>query len=253
MLAAMRFLLVLSLVAAAAGTALAWPSSARAEDEPLPPITVRPHLEGADGLRLEQRGRGHDEWFKVCDAPCDRSVPLDGTYRVAGPDIVTSGDFQLHGRIGERIDVTVDPTTTERRETGKGILIGGVVAVGTGLTLATVYAAVGVAAAASNAGCAVTGVFDGSTSSGVSTSGSASCGNASAPKGLLWASVGTLVLGLGGMVAGLVVMTPTEAKQAPVVDVDEPPSDRWTPPPQVNGPGAFLPPPAMAPLVSGTF
>ncbi len=251
MLAAMR-LLDLSLVAAVAGTALAWPGSARADDDDVPPITVRPHLEGASGLRLEQRGRSEDEWLKVCDAPCDRSVRLDGTYRVTGPDIVTSRDFQLHGRVGERINVTVDPTSNERRETGKGILIGGVVALGVGVTLAGTYAAWGLAAGFSNTTCDLEGAISG-TSSGVSASGSASCGHASAPKGLLWASVGTLVLGVGGLIAGVVVMSPTDTKQAPAIRVEEEPSDRWTPPPQVNGPGAFLPPPAMTPLVSGTF
>jgi hypothetical protein len=252
MIAGMSFLGNI-LVAGAVGVALAFSSAARADDTDGPPITVRPHLQGADGLRLEQRGRGHDEWLEVCDAPCDRSVPLDGTYRVAGPDLVTSNDFQLHGPVGERINVTVDPTTTERRETGKGILIGGVVALGTGLTLATVYAAVGLADGVSNAGCDLAGSFGASTSTGVSASGSATCGHASAPKALLWTSVGALVLGVGGMVAGLVVMEPTRAKQAPVVDVDQEPADRWTPPPQVNGPASFLPPPTMTPLVSGTF
>ena len=241
--------------------ALTGASTARAQDDQ-PPITVRPHLEGARGLRLEQKGPQTSEddesqWTKVCDAPCDRSVPVDGTYRVAGgPGITPSGDLHLRGHYGERVLISVDRTTTTRRETGKGIVIGGAVAVGAGVLLFTSYAFLGLVADLNNGGCAVitdvTGTGGTNGASGSATA-STSC-HSSAPKSVLWTGVGVTSVGVAALVAGLVLMTPTSAHQAPLVDIQPESEDRWTPPPQVNGPASLLPPPGPTfSVLSGTF
>ena len=231
--------------AAALAAALAGAGSAQAQEAPAP-STVRPHLEGAGGLRLEQKGPQTDEddedsqWTQVCDAPCDRSVRVDGTYRVAGgPDIAPSGELHLRGRGDERVVVSVDRTTRARREAGKGILIGGVVGIGAGVTLFTGYALGSFAAGVSN-------------TIGCETTSSASC-HTSEPKAALWAGAFASTIGVAALVTGIILMTPTSAQQAPRVDDGTEGEDRWTAPPQVNGPASFVRPSFVAPRMTTTM
>ena len=84
--------------------------------------TVRVHVEGDPRAVLEMR----DDlgWAAVCQAPCDRRVPLDASYRINGDGIQQSKKFVLPSTYGEaRVEVAPAPS---------GLHVVGVVAVSLG-------------------------------------------------------------------------------------------------------------------------
>jgi hypothetical protein len=144
-----RFSVIFATVAAltAARPALAQPSAS--------PATVHLHIESNRPVVLlrevdapiaekveEQRGSvdapsegtpSRREWSLVCESPCDQEVPLAGTYRLDGKGIRATRKFNLEGHPGERMVITVDPTSNSTFVTG--IVVGsvGVAAMGVGV------------------------------------------------------------------------------------------------------------------------
>jgi hypothetical protein len=77
------------------------PASADAE--------VYVHIEGSTEAQLQRRVKGHPRrWENVCSAPCDQTVSLADTYRIAGAGIRRSHTFELQAQPGERKTLTVD-------------------------------------------------------------------------------------------------------------------------------------------------
>jgi hypothetical protein len=77
------------------------------------------HLEAESGVVLESalpRGR---QWTTVCAAPCDVPLPLDRDYRVSGEGIRNSRVFRLEANPGQRVIISVSPTS-------KGAFAGGI-------------------------------------------------------------------------------------------------------------------------------
>lgn len=94
-----------ALAASAILAALALTASARAQDV-VP--TVRVHIEGDPRAVLEMHSEAG--WTVVCEAPCDRRVPLDVRYRINGDGIQQSKRFELPSTYGEvRVDVAPAP------------------------------------------------------------------------------------------------------------------------------------------------
>ena len=70
-------------------------------------------------------------WVRVCDAPCDREMPIHASYRVDGEGIRATRLLRLAGRPGERVIITVDPASSSAFATGvvvSGIGVAGLVA-----------------------------------------------------------------------------------------------------------------------------
>lgn len=62
-------------------------------------------------VRLQGRPGDDFEWTRMCDAPCDARVPLAWEYRIVGDGLRASQAFLLDGRAGDRIVLTLDPST----------------------------------------------------------------------------------------------------------------------------------------------
>ncbi len=65
------------------------------------------HMEG-DAVNLEQRNDANRGWTVVCSSPCDKSLPLDSTYRLTGSGKTNSKPFLLEGKAGDHIILTVE-------------------------------------------------------------------------------------------------------------------------------------------------
>ncbi len=78
------------------------------------------HVEGDEAAVLEMRGPKGGAFVPMCHAPCDRVLPLDATYRIAGAGLRTSANFQLMGSEGKPIIIDVNPGH-------KGAFVGGIV------------------------------------------------------------------------------------------------------------------------------
>lgn len=90
------------------------------------------HIQSAHTVTLERRGGlGADA---QCASPCDREMPLDDSYRVVGDGINASPWFNLEGRPGERIVLTVSPGRKAAFYAGGIIASGGAVVSLVGLT-----------------------------------------------------------------------------------------------------------------------
>ncbi len=64
------------------------------------------HLEGAEGLRLEENVPGGG-WLPVCAAPCDQAVFASHSYRIAGDLVRASAGFGLVAPAGGREGIRV--------------------------------------------------------------------------------------------------------------------------------------------------
>jgi hypothetical protein len=78
------------------------PPSATTVQSDEPAVLV--HIESTRGATLVRKVGA-----EKCDAPCDRLLPLNGSYRIIGPDIHSSKWFQLEGSPGDRIVIRVSP------------------------------------------------------------------------------------------------------------------------------------------------
>jgi hypothetical protein len=84
------------------------------------------HLERSD----DQLG-----WQVVCDAPCDRPLPLSAEYRFDGDGVMTSWSFHLDAKPGERVTVIAEPKSTARMITGVSLAAAGLLSFSGGLLL----------------------------------------------------------------------------------------------------------------------
>ncbi len=88
---------------------------------------------GADPAATRRPAKKRTRWVVVCEAPCDRDLPLDATYRLDGPGVRSTRPFRFSGRPGEREVVKLEASSTASFVTG--IAIGGVGVLGLGLGL----------------------------------------------------------------------------------------------------------------------
>ncbi len=88
------------------------------------------HLDADSEVRLERQSG--TTWVGQCNAPCDRELPLDGNYRIAGGSIRTSANFRLMAtKPGDRVIISVNPAS-------KGGLVGGIILAGIGTPFAII-------------------------------------------------------------------------------------------------------------------
>jgi hypothetical protein len=80
------------------------PSSPSATTIPTNEPAVLVHIESKYAATLVRKVGD-----QTCDAPCDRLLPLNGSYRIVGPKIHSSGWFQLEGSPGDRVVIDVSP------------------------------------------------------------------------------------------------------------------------------------------------
>ncbi len=128
---------------------------------PLVPV----HLNGAEGLSLEMQPLDRDPddvdddlWRRVCDAPCDHPLPIRGVYRIAGPDTSESDPFRLHDWRDQPAVLDVIPNSSGRRGAGLGLIIGGSIVLGVGVTTLAIDGLLAVVDAGSGTAAAVGGV-----------------------------------------------------------------------------------------------
>lgn len=103
--------------------------AAQVESTPVAPIVVpmtgplaRVHIASTKSVQMYRRAAGTQGWTHACHSPCDVDLPLGDAYRVSGSGMKTSNEFRLVGAPGDRLTITVNPTSTG------GMVIGGVVA-----------------------------------------------------------------------------------------------------------------------------
>ena len=163
------------------------------------------HLESTAPVTIV-RLAGDNEVLERCAAPCDRRLPLEGTYRIDGTTVRSTWPFQLRGSDGERV---VDRVSTELRSDhadAKTLTWIGTAA----MSVALVLLVVGVATGVSNADA--------------QTGGGKSCSACTV------AAVGGVALGLAGMVVSTIgiVFGISTMNSSAAVRVEPPPS---SPPP----------------------
>lgn len=101
--------------------------------------TATVHIEGAEVALEELTERG--SWRRVCVTPCDQKLSLDSTYQIVGDGLRTSKGFQLHANNGERITLSISPSSS-------AAFVGGIVLLGTGLLVSIIGLYVGAGATA---------------------------------------------------------------------------------------------------------
>jgi len=109
------------------------------------------HVDAVARATLVRLG-AHSEVVERCAAPCDRSMLLDGTYRIDGPEIRSSWPFHLEGAPGERVVVSVSPSLRSAYSTGNTVSRVGLVAAGVGFGAALVGGLAGTSAGDANGG-----------------------------------------------------------------------------------------------------
>lgn len=133
---------VLLLGAAAASL---WARTAAADDSgPLPlPVVISAssprslvHLEADRPVRLESLDPITFQWTRACDAPCDRVLPSELRYRIAGDDLRTSEPIQLVAAPGQPITLRARTASAGPRATGQEmVLVGAVIGAAGGVLM----------------------------------------------------------------------------------------------------------------------
>lgn len=118
---------------------------ARADDVPAPlpapQWTAHVVLNADCTVALQSHAEGESHWTTVCTAPCDRELPLDADYRVAGEHLRTSGTLRLAALRGERLTLEVHPVSQRKHTTGAVLLGTGIVLFVIGDAMSDVYLA----------------------------------------------------------------------------------------------------------------
>ena len=94
-------------------------------EHPTGSVTV--HMNGSEKALLQTERAG--AWTTVCTSPCDRTLPLDASYRIDGSGVKTSAAFHLQGKAGDR--VTLDVSTASSGAFSGGVtmaVLGGLTA-----------------------------------------------------------------------------------------------------------------------------
>ncbi len=77
------------------------------------------HIDADSDIRIERQVGA--QWVGMCNAPCDRDLPLEGIYRIAGAGVRNSHTFHLSAsHPGDRIIIAVNPAS-------KGGFVGGII------------------------------------------------------------------------------------------------------------------------------
>jgi hypothetical protein len=99
--------------------------------EPPPPMVgpkARVHITSSKRVLLYRRPAGSGGWYQACASPCDMELPTGDTYRIHGNNIPNSKEIRLDVGPSGFVDLHVDPPNTG------GMVLGGIVAGGGGLT-----------------------------------------------------------------------------------------------------------------------
>jgi hypothetical protein len=147
------------------------------------------HLQGGPNLALEAVLPDRTDWKLICRAPCDVQVPLDALYRVTSPGMQTSKSMRLAATDGDRVTITVNPTSDGTHVGGEALIILGGIGLFAGGVL--LYA-------------------DAITAAVCSTPYSQCSG--SGP--LLWTGIGSAAAGAVGLIAGIRMIQPTGVEQS---------------------------------------
>jgi hypothetical protein len=92
---------------------------AAAAPAPGPQGAAYVHIDADSDIRIERQIGA--QWVGMCNAPCDRDLPLDSNYRIAGNGVRNSHAFKLSAsRPGDRIIIAVNPAS-------KGGFVGGII------------------------------------------------------------------------------------------------------------------------------
>lgn len=140
--------------------------------------TVMVHMDG-DMVNLEQRNEANRGWTVVCTSPCDKSLPLESTYRLTGSGKTNSRPFLLEGKAGDHVLLNVEAGSS-------GGLGGGIALTAIGgpiLLIGLLVIAVGASIAASH-------TYDSSQGSGIEVAGVVISG-----------------VGLAGLIPGIIMIT----------------------------------------------
>ena len=92
-----------------------WPSQ-------LPTTHLQLHGSGAAEL---QYATPEGAWATVCSTPCERNVPAEGRYRIAGPGVKPSAPFSLQARAGYHVSLDVHAATKNGFVSGVVVLAAG--------------------------------------------------------------------------------------------------------------------------------
>jgi hypothetical protein len=137
------------------------------------------HLVTDRPARLESLDPITFQWSAACDAPCDRLLPNELRYRIAGDDLLTSDPIQLVAAPGQPITLRARTASSGPRATGQGMLIAGAVTGAVGGVLM------------------IGGFFAALSAGGIDGSGSSSSATAAGDVAI----AGFVILGVGGLTA----------------------------------------------------
>lgn len=107
----------------------ATPAAAPAAPAPAPPAKEElafVHVTTPKPVIVYRRPPGSIAWEQVCASPCDKELPVSGTYRVVGNGVAAK-ELGLQANPGERVEIKVDPSSTFGMLAGGVLMAAGVV------------------------------------------------------------------------------------------------------------------------------
>jgi hypothetical protein len=229
---------------------------------PAPPATAAPaaaapapaaegvlvHIATPSEVNLEAP-RGAD-WVPICTSPCDHLVRPGDAFRVSGDDVPTSGVFAI--KPAPRVTLTVDPSTKQSRVGGvifvvagtAGFVPGGVITAGVASFF--IFGALFV--------CPIAAAFG--ADYGNCTVGAAGLVTPYYASPYVWVPA---LAGAGLLTIGVVWLAatsgghPTNVTTALAMPRPQLPAHAFLPWQRLAMPELALPPPAVVPVLSGTF
>lgn len=85
------------------------------------------HVTSPTPVFLYRRAPDSTAWKQVCSSPCDKELPVSGTYRVTGNGMAAK-ELTLQASAGEVVEVKVDPSSSLGMVAGGVLMAAGVVA-----------------------------------------------------------------------------------------------------------------------------
>jgi hypothetical protein len=114
------------------------------DDEVVPPPSAPPlpsprsvwiHIDSGRVVMLQHLAPFDTVWTETCFSPCDAFAPLDGTYRIVAPAIVSSREVELEAQPGDKVVLDIHARTLAQRRTAETLSLASYVAGGVGLAL----------------------------------------------------------------------------------------------------------------------
>lgn len=149
-----------------------------------PRRSVWVHVESHHPVVLELLTPEETRWQRICEAPCDGEVPLDGVYRVSGHGLAPSRLLELEANPGDRVVVDVNARTYEQHRTGDHLILTSYIAGAVGLGLEIGALSVDASSPAQPA--------------------------------LVWSGVGAAALAIACTISGYILLQPTGLSQSSV-------------------------------------